>query len=112
MIRAQMDADANAGVAPGEPDYIDQTVGGFYYDLTQSPGLEIERLWDFLSMEVISAMFPAFAWGRYLDYWGDTLNLPRNPSATAVGEVVIVADDATAIPTGTVVAVPQTDPDA
>lgn len=110
-IRARIDADANAGIDPTSDDFIDQTVGGWWYDLTQAPALEIERLRDFLGTEVVAAMFPAFAWGEYLDYHGVTLDVPRKDASAATGSVTFAGTNGTVINSGTVVAQPAADPD-
>lgn len=111
-IRARLDSDANAGLDPSDPDFKDTTVGGIFYDITQALGLEAERLWDLLSVEVPASMFPLFAWGTYLDQHGVTINLPRKAEVKATGEVTFTGDEGTLIATGTQVATIQTDPDA
>lgn len=111
-IRARLDADANAGVAPSERGYMDMTEGGFGFDLTQPPALEAERLWDFLATEVVSAMFVQSAWGPYLDEHGEMLGVPRKDAVKATGEVTFTGINGTFIGTGTQVAQPATEPDA
>lgn len=111
-IRARIDADVNAGVDPIDPAFVDTTEGGLYFDLTQPIVLEIERLWDALSAEVPAVMFPAFAWGDYLDEWGVTTNVPRKAAVAAAGTVTFTGAIGTLIGTGTVVSPLQTDPDA
>lgn len=111
-IRARIDADVNAGVDPIDPAFVDTTEGGIYFDLTQPILLEIERLWDALSAEVPAVMFPAFAWGDYLDEWGVTTNVPRKAAVAATGTVTFTGTVGGLIGTGTVVSPLQTDPDA
>lgn len=111
-IRARLDADANAGVDPSDDAFIDTTEGGFYWDLTQAPVLELDRLWDFLGTEVPSAMFPAYAFGDYLDDWGVSLGVARKDAAAASGEVTFTGDDDTLVATHTQVSAPSSDPDA
>jgi uncharacterized phage protein gp47/JayE len=111
-IRARIDADINAGLVPTDPTYLDLTEGGFAWDLTQAPALEIERLWDFLASEVPAAAFVTFAWGDYLDLHGEVLNVERKDAAQATGTVTFTGEDDTAVPTGTQVAVPQATPDS
>lgn len=110
-IRARLDADVNAGVDPTDPNFIDTTEGGMYFDLTQPLVLEMERIWDALSAETPAVMFPAFAWGEYLDEWGVTVNLPRKPAVAAVGFVTFVGNTGGLIATGTQVSPLQTNPD-
>jgi uncharacterized phage protein gp47/JayE len=102
-IRARLDADANAGLTVNDADYLDVTQGGFYWDMTQAPNLEIERLWDFLGTEVPAAMFVAFAWGTYLDYHGETLGLTRKAATLASGSVTFTGTNGTVVPAGTTV---------
>lgn len=111
-IRARLDADVNAGLDPNDPAFLDTTEGGIYHDLSQTLALEIERQWDALSTEVPAAMFPAYAWGPYLDEHGVTINLPRKDQVKATGEVTFTGTNGTLIATGTQVATVQTDPDA
>lgn len=110
-IRARIDADANAGVDPTDPNFIDTTEGILYYDVTQPIILEIERLWDELSTEVPAVMFPAFAWGDYLDEWGVTVNLPRKDAVAAQGVVTFTGTVGGLIGSDTLVSPLQTDPD-
>lgn len=109
-IRARINADANAGLAPADPSYLDTTPGGFFWDLTQSPALEIARLWDALN-EMAASVFPAYSWGIYLDEHGVTLNTPRKDAVAATGSVTFTGTVGTLIPTGVEVATEQVDPD-
>lgn len=111
-IRARLNADTNAGVAPTEEGYYDTTEGSAVYDLTQGPALEAERLWDFLSTEVVAAMFVQSAWGQYLDEHGAMLGVDRKDEVLATGAVTFFGIDGTPIPTGTEVGQAATDPDA
>src|SRR4051812_47397706 len=96
-IRERMDTDANAGKIPTDEDFIDVTEGGAFWDLTQTPALEAERLWDFLGTEVVAAMFVQSAWGAWLDMHGEMLGVPRKPEAFASGEVQFTAAVGTTI---------------
>jgi uncharacterized phage protein gp47/JayE len=111
-IRARLDADANAGIPPTDDRFMDLTPGGWYWDLTNVFALECERMWNFLATEVVAAIFPSFSWGDYLDEWGVTLNLPRKPASQATGTLYLDGDVGTTVPAGTVVGVPQLDPNA
>jgi uncharacterized phage protein gp47/JayE len=110
-IRARLNADANAGVSPSDPDYIDTTEGGYFWDATQAPALEIERLWDFLATEVVAAMFVTFAWGDYLDAHGEVLGVPRKDPVNATGTVTFTGTSGTIVGTGTQVAAPAASED-
>lgn len=110
-IRARMEADANAGVDPSDPSFLDTTVGGFWWDLTQVAALEAERLWDMASVEVPAAAFPTYAFGRYLDEHGAVFGLTRRDAVQATGEVTFTGTDGVLVPTGTQIARPVADPD-
>jgi uncharacterized phage protein gp47/JayE len=110
-IRARMDSDINAGLSPSDPRWVDVVEGGPYWDLSQVVALEVERLWDFLSVEVAAAMFPSFAWGQYLDEHALTFGLVRKDAVKASGIVRFTGDDGTAIISGTQVGTEPDDPD-
>lgn len=112
QIRSRLDADVNAGVSPQDPSFIDTSVGGFYWDLSQTLALEVERLWDFLATEVPAASFLAYAWGEYLDEHAVLLGLERRDATRATGFVTFTGKEGSMLPTGVQVAVPQTDPDS
>jgi hypothetical protein len=65
-IRGRMDADANAGLALDDPEWIDTREGTFYWDITEVVILELARIWDALSVEVPACAFAIFAWGDQL----------------------------------------------
>lgn len=111
-VRARFDADANAGLDPADPSYIDTTEGGFYWDLTQPAVIECVRLWDFLGTEVVAAAFPGTAWGDYLDRHGATVSLPRDDEVQATGVVLFTGPVGTLVPSGTQVSTEQPDPSA
>lgn len=109
-IRARLNADANGGLAPTDPAFIDTTPGGFFWDISQAIALEIERMWDAMGTEMPAAMFPGFAWGPFLDEHGRTIGLTRKPRIAATGTVTITGDPEKVIPVGMTVATPQVDP--
>lgn len=111
-VRARFDSDANAGLVPEDLLWKDITPGGFYWDITQLSALEAERLWDFLSIEVPAACFPAFAWGSYLDEHAATVGLARKASTKGAGQVTFEGTVGALIATGTELATERTDPDA
>jgi uncharacterized phage protein gp47/JayE len=110
-IRARMNADLNAGLAPTDPGFIDLTPGSMGWDLTQGPVLEIERAYETMN-ELGAAAFPAFAWGVYLDYHAATLGLERKDENPATGTVTFTGTPGHFIPADFQVAAPQTDPTA
>lgn len=110
-IRARVNADLNAGLAPTDSGFIDLTPGSMGWDLTQGPILEIERAYETMN-ELAALMFPAYAWGVYLDYHAATLNMERKDETSATGTVTFTGTPGDFIPVGFQVAAPQTDPTA
>lgn len=110
-IRARLDADVNAGRDPDDDSYVDTTEGGFYFDLTQAVVLELERVWDSLSIEVPASAFVTTAWGEYLDEHGAVVGEERHDATQATGTVTFTGTDGTIIPTGWPVATEQVDVD-
>lgn len=111
-IRARIDANVNAGLDPADTRWQDTVPGGWFYDHTQAVGLELELLWDFTSLELPASFFLPYSWGIYLDYWGEMLDVLRNPPVAAVGTVTFTnpTADPVDVSAGTEVAVPATDP--
>jgi uncharacterized phage protein gp47/JayE len=99
-VRARMDADANAGIDPTGPAFIDTREGTFYWDMTQPSAMECARLWDAMT-ETVAAAFPSTAWGDYLDEHGATFGLTRDPAVAATGQLLFTTDQATLIAAGT-----------
>jgi uncharacterized phage protein gp47/JayE len=111
-IRARIDADINAGRSPESPEWRDTTEGSVTYDITQACVIELARLWDFASSEVLASVFLPYSWGPWLDAWGVTLNRPRKAEVAASGAVAFVGAPGTLVATGTRVSTVPTDPDA
>ena len=111
-IRARLDADANVGLSPDDDEYLDLTEGGFWWDLTQAPALEIERLWDFAATEVPAAIFLIYSYGEYLDDHGEALGVERKDQVAANGVVRFNGTNGTVISPGTQVAAAASDPEA
>lgn len=110
--RARIDADTNAGIDTEDPSYQDTTTGGFFYDLSQAPLLEIERLRDFAATEVPAAAILPLSYGDLLDAWGVALSVARKTSINATGNVTFVAPNGTSISNHTEVGVTQVEPEA
>lgn len=111
-IRARLEADVNAGLDPTDPSFLDTTPGGFWYDITQPVVLEIERAYDIIGTDLPASMLPQYAWGTLLDEQGLVVGLDRKDASFATGTVTFTGTNGTLIATGTVVAVPTTDPNA
>jgi uncharacterized phage protein gp47/JayE len=109
-IRGRIDADMNAGVDPADPAFIDTSEGGIAWDLTQPFVIEVARFYDALGTEVPASVIPLFAYGEYLDYWGEVIGLPRKDEAPAVGVVRFVGTVGELVAPGTQVATLQSDP--
>lgn len=109
-VRARMDADANAGLLPDDPGWIDTREGTFYWDVTQVAALEIARLWDAIGSETVAAAFPSTAWGDYLDEHASTFQLVRNIAVQAIGNVSFIGDPDILVAAGTEVSAPPADP--
>lgn len=110
-IRARLDADLNAGLAPDDERRVDTRPGGFYYDVTQPVLLELARLWDVLSTEVPAAASPATAWGEYLDEHAAVFGLTRKAAVKATGTVQFAGAPGTLVAAGTRVSAEAVDPD-
>ena len=110
-IRARMFADMNAGLQPDDPAFLDTTPGGFAWDLTGASVLEIERLYDAVGAEMISACLPTYAWGTYLDEHALTIGLVRKDAVKSTGEVTFTGTSGTLIAVGTEVSTLQTTPE-
>lgn len=108
-VRARMDADVNAGLAPTDEDYVDTRQGQFYQIVTQPFVSEIARLYDETSTRAAAAFLP-FAWGDYLDYHGEMLGTPRKPGVAATGVVTFAGTNGTIVPSGILLSPVQTDP--
>jgi len=108
QIRADMDADANLGLQPEDPDWVDTRPPGFFYTVTQPFVAEAARLHDYIST-LPAVAFIEFAFGEYLDYHATTLNTERQAATQAVGSAVFTGTVGTVITQGTQVSTEQTD---
>lgn len=110
-IQTRMDTEANAGLTPGDEDYLDTREGSMYATVRRLAVIEAARLWDALSTEVPASAFLSYAWGDYLDDHGESIGVARKPSAKAAGKVTFLGTNGTIIGTGTEVSTVQADPD-
>lgn len=88
------------------PPDIDNIEGGFPYDFTMPTALEEDELMNFVLIETLKIMFPAWAYGKYLDYHAAAVGLTRRPANHAGGYVTVTGIPGTEIPVGTVFCVP------
>lgn len=88
------------------PADIDNIEGGFPYDFTMPTALEEDELLNFVLIEAIKLIFPAWSYGAYLDYHAARSGLTRRAGNHASGYVTITGVPDTAIAAGTVFCVP------
>lgn len=88
------------------PADIDNIEGGFPFDFTMPTALEEDELMNFVLIEAIKLIFPAWSYGTYLDYHAARCGLTRRPGNHASGYVTISGVPGTAIAAGTVFCVP------
>ena len=88
------------------PPDIDNIEGGFPYDFTMPTALEEDELINFVLIETIKIMFPAWAYGIYMDYHAAGVGLTRRAAAHAVGVITVTGVPGTQIPEGTIFCVP------
>lgn len=80
------------------PDDIDDTEGGFPWDLTKPTALEKAELLEFEMMEALKTMHYMFAYGIYLDYHAAAYGLTRRSAVKATGNLSITGSPGTIIP--------------
>lgn len=88
------------------PPDIDNVEGGFPYDFTMPTALEEDELINFILIETLKIMFPAWSYGQYLDYHAAGVGLVRRAPNHASGTVTVTGVPGTQIPAGTVFCVP------
>lgn len=108
-IRQDMDADANMGLEQSDPDWVDTREGSFFNMVTQPFVIESARIHDFIAT-LPAIAFVQYAFGQYLDYHGEALNLPRNQATQATGVAVFQGNLEGEITAQTQISTVQTDP--
>lgn len=88
------------------PSDIDAMQGGFAWDLTMPTALEKAEMLEFHLRETIKLMHPMWAYGRWLDYHGIPISLPRKASNAAAGILHVTGIPGTRIGSGFRFAVP------
>lgn len=88
------------------PADIDNIEGGFPYDFTMPTALEADEILNYWLVETLKIMFPAWAYGDYLDYHAAAAGLSRRAANPASGIVTITGVPGTVIPAGTTLDVP------
>lgn len=94
----------------GLPEKWATVEGSFPRDMIEVDVKEFTRVWDELN-RYLSYTFIQYAYGGLLDGHGQNYGAPRKTGTQATGIVRFTAPEATAIPPGTLVSVPTTNPD-
>ena len=84
------------------PEDLDQSEGGYVYDLTRPTAIEVARLKEFELVETLKLIWPRFAEGIYLDYHAETRGLERKEAINAAGKLHIEGKSGTLISEGTI----------
>ena len=88
------------------PADIDNVEGGFPWDFTMPTALEEDELINFVLIETLKIMFPAWSYGQYMDYHAAGVGLTRRPANHAAGTITVTGVPGTQIPEGTIFCVP------
>lgn len=88
------------------PADIDNVEGGFPFDFTMPTALEEDELINFVLIETLKIMFPAWAYGQYMDYHAAGVGLTRRAPNHASGTITVTGVPGTQIPEGTIFCVP------
>ncbi len=82
------------------PAGLDDTEGGFPWDMTMPAALEIAQMAEFTLPEAIKCIWPMWSYGSFLDYHAATRGLARKPAVKAEGAVEVSGTAGTEIPAG------------
>lgn len=88
------------------PPDIDDTEGGFVWDLTYPTALEKAEILQYHLIQTLKIMHPMWATGRWLDYHARREGLTRKPANKAYGVVTVTGSAGKVIPAGFVFSVP------
>lgn len=91
------------------PEDIDDTPGGFPYDMTMPSAIEKSELIEFHLVRALMIAFPQFAWDEWLDMHGQQVHITRHEGKHATGILKIEGEPDTEIEEGTVFLVPATE---
>lgn len=83
------------------PSWLEKTEGGFSYNFVTPTAIEKSHMVEFILIETIKNMFPAWAYDINLDRLGETRGLYRKKATKATGELTIIAKQGTELPKGT-----------
>lgn len=110
-IRTDWNTRANAGLSPGDPDWVDTREGSMFWLATQMAVIEQAAQYDRMN-ELVAAAILSTSWGTWLDLHAASFGEERIPASSAIGVVTFSGASGTLIATGTAVGITQTDPDA
>lgn len=82
------------------PADIDDTEGGFPWDLTKPSALEKAEMLEFHLVQTLKIIFPAWADGAWLDLHAKARGLTRKPPNKATGTLLVTGVSGTTIPAG------------
>ncbi len=88
------------------PADIDRSEGGFAWDFTGPVALEKAEMLEFQLLETLKLMFPAWAYGEWLDMHSQARGMARKPPNAATGALTVTGTPGTAIVAGTKFAAP------
>lgn len=91
------------------PEDIDDTPGGFPYDMTMPSAIEKSELIEFHLVRALMIAFPQYAWDGWLDMHGQQVHITRHKGKHATGILQIEGEPDTEIEKGTVFLVPATE---
>lgn len=91
------------------PEDISNMPGDFAYDFTMPTAIEISQMVQFSLVRVLMIAFPQFAWGEWLDYHGNQVQVFRKEAVAAEGYIDITGEEGTEIESGTAFCVPAND---
>lgn len=85
------------------PEDMDVSEGGHPWNLTMPAAYEKAYMAEFIIMEAIKLIFPAFSedYPEIMDFHAQTRGLKRKQAEHAIGEIVVTAEPGVEIPTGT-----------
>lgn len=91
------------------PEDIDGMPGGFAWDFTMPTALEKSEMIQFNLVRTLMLMFPAWAWGDWLDLHGQQKGVVRKDASYATGYVTVTGTEGTRLPQGFIVCTAATE---
>ncbi len=91
------------------PRNYDSAEGALYFDATKPVAMEKAEMIGFNLSLALQMMFPQFAEGRFLDYHGESIRLPRHPAESSIGFLTFEGTPGTLIHPGTIAMTVETE---